>query len=85
MWRNEKLSKNTDDDNIFSVSLEWVDDVAGVFTDASPFVYSSDRLVNTVAGRNAFKTGAEKAREAERTRKASETTKGTAFLDFMNG
>ena len=79
-WKNSRVVKNTQLDDVFSLTVEWED--AAEFVE--PWTYTNTRTTNSVGGRSAFKRAAEDAREAERTRRNNVSGKETAILAFMN-
>ena len=80
-WQNAVVVKNTTEDDIFSVLIEFVD---ALEFSATPFRYQDARVVNDAGGRAAFKTAAEAAREVERAKRLNVTSKESAVLNFMN-
>lgn len=80
-WQNPKVHNNTELDDVFAVSVEFVDAVEFA---TNPFVYTEERVRNNPAGRSGFKTRATAALAAERSKRQNVSTKETQFLTFMN-
>ncbi len=80
-WQNVEVRRDTELDDVFSVSMEWIDatDFAAV-----SFRYVQERVRNNPAGRNALKSAAESAREADRARRQDVTNTEVLLTTFMN-
>lgn len=80
-WISAKFDKTTGDPGITGIRVVF-EDVA-VFADI-PFVYKRERVNDTPAGRNGFRSAAIAALDAERTKRATQATRETNFLSLLN-
>ena len=80
-WQNAQIDVNhTADGSLVKVRIEFVDALEFV----TPFVYSEERLATTTPSLTGFKTRANAARDAERTRRQNIATREAQLVTLMN-